>query len=106
MLPLKAHAVSDRHHVDVPSLEGFRMALRVKRMGALAEEVVYLGNSSGRFLCGPFFSDSILGFSSQFMFVFRPQSDGAGGALPEIASPLPRGTEYKNPPVNLSDPKK
>ena len=43
LLPLKGHAVSDRH-VDVPSLEGFRMTLRVKRMGALAEEVVYLVN--------------------------------------------------------------
>ena len=44
-LLLKGHGINDhRRHVDVPSLEGFRMALRVKRMGALAEEVVYLAN--------------------------------------------------------------
>ena len=71
LLLLKAHAVSERY-VDVPSLDGFRMALRVKRMGALAEEVVYLGNSSGRFLCGPFFFRFDFGILKPIYVRFSP----------------------------------
>ena len=40
-LLLKGHVINDHRHVDVPSLEGLCMALRVKRMGALTEQVVY-----------------------------------------------------------------
>ena len=39
-LQLKAHVINDhrRRRVDVPSLPGLRMALRVKRIGALSGE--------------------------------------------------------------------
>lgn len=37
-LLLKGHVINDHRRVDVSSLEGLRMALRVKRIGALTEE--------------------------------------------------------------------
>ena len=35
---LKGHAISDNRRVDVHSLEGLRIVLRVNRMGALTED--------------------------------------------------------------------
>ena len=37
-LLLKGHVVNDHRRIDVPTLEGLRKALHVKRMGALTEE--------------------------------------------------------------------
>ena len=102
LLLLKGHAVSDRH--DVPSLEGFRMALRVKRMGAWRKESCILVTAQADFYAVFFFQ--IRFWDSQANRGRFSQSNGAGGALPELARPLPRGTQYKNPLVNLSEPKR
>ena len=74
LLLLKGHAVSDRH--DVPSLEGFRMALRVKRMGAWRKESCILVTAQADFYAVFFFRFDF-GILKPIVDVFRKATEPA-----------------------------